>query len=238
MTYNIAVNPWLTLKIYDSVAKTTLLATKFNAWTTDEFWFHVNTTFILDAPLLVTNGTTYYIEMTTSDTNNVDNDYFRRALNWLPWQVTYKNGSTYPYILPVSITWYYSISAWNVYKTDASNSSKINFVWFAANTAITWNNILVDTSWISNTKSWLTTWSDYYLTATPWAIWTTPWTNLKYIWTAISPTWISIRPNWLKWIVWTTVWAAWWASALPATPLWYVTTNINWLTVKVPYYNI
>ena len=82
---------------------------------------------------------------------------------------------------------------WKVYKTDASNSSKINFIWFATNTATTWNNVLVDTSWVSATQSGLTIWSDYYLSNTPWAISTTPWTNIVNVWKAVSATWIQIN---------------------------------------------
>jgi hypothetical protein len=52
---------------------------------------------------------------------------------------------------------------WKAYKTDASNSSKINFIWFATNTVSSWWNVIVDTSWVSNTQTWLTIWSDYYL---------------------------------------------------------------------------
>lgn len=67
-----------------------------------------------------------------------------------------------------------NITAWNalyvswsnVFKTDASNSSKINFIWFATNTVSTWWNVIVDTSWVSVTQSGLTIWSDYFLSTT------------------------------------------------------------------------
>jgi len=42
------------------------------------------------------------------------------------------------YILPAD---------WKVYKTNASNISKINFIWFATNTVSSWWNVIVDTSW-------------------------------------------------------------------------------------------
>lgn len=84
---------------------------------------------------------------------------------------------------------------WKVYKTDASNASKINFIWFATNTVSTWWNVIVDTSWVSATQSGLTAWSDYYLSNTAWDISTTPWTNVVSVWKAVSTTWIEILNN-------------------------------------------
>ena len=52
---------------------------------------------------------------------------------------------------------------WKVYKTDAANAGKINFIWFASANALIGNTVTVDTSWVSNTQSELTVWSDYYL---------------------------------------------------------------------------
>lgn len=52
---------------------------------------------------------------------------------------------------------------WKVYKTDATNTSEINFIWFATNTVSSWWNVIVDTAWVSATQTWLTAWSDYYL---------------------------------------------------------------------------
>ena len=94
-----------------------------------------------------------------------------------------------------------NITAWNalyiswnnVFKTDASNLSKINFIWFASANASLWWNVIVDTSWVSNAQSGLTAWSDYYLSNTPWTISTTPWTNIVSVWKAVSTTWIEIQ---------------------------------------------
>ena len=52
---------------------------------------------------------------------------------------------------------------WKAYKTDASNSSKINFIWFATNTVSSWWNVIVDTSWVSSLFSWLSLGLLYYL---------------------------------------------------------------------------
>lgn len=353
------------------------------------------------------NTWTYWIVYSRSSTLDNTNKYAlrRNTPDYAWWTVKAYNWSAWALIdSPELKDTYFKIyqTSWKAYKTDASNSSKINFIWFATNTVSSWWNVIVDTAWVSNTQTWLTVWSDYYLswggtltsqllTSTQiniwyststynykewqtfqlsswtnwikiitklrkvwsptdniliklyasnkttllwtsnsiswttlttwwidytftiswvnllasteyfisverdwanstsnyylidvytnasnvypnwatytynnwtstwdayvswgdytdfyfsiiqdwnWAISTTPWSNVKYIWTATSSTSIVIRPNWLKWTTWTTVWAAWWATALPATPLWYVTTSVNWLTVKIPYYNI
>ena len=87
------------------------------------------------------------------------------------------------YILPAD---------WKVYKTNASDGGKINFVWFATSSVSAWWNVTVDTSWVSATQTGLTLNSDYYLSNTAGAISTTPWTNVLSIWKAVSNTWIDI----------------------------------------------
>lgn len=82
-----------------------------------------------------------------------------------------------------------------VYKTNASNSSKINFIWFATNTVSTWWTVTVDTCWINNNQSSLVIWSTYYLSDTAWTISSSAWTNSVKIWKAISSSWILIVPT-------------------------------------------
>lgn len=70
----------------------------------------------------------------------------------------------------------YQNTDWKVYKTDTSNSSKINFIWFATTPALANGNIIVDTSWIHTRtiNSW-DIWKDFYLWKVYWNIvnWTT-----------------------------------------------------------------
>jgi hypothetical protein len=92
--------------------------------------------------------------------------------------------------------WDWWRTVWRVYRTDATNTARIGFIWFATNTATTWNNVIVDTSWVSNTQTWLTVWSDYYLSNTAGAISTIPWTNVISVGKAVSATWIQINSFW------------------------------------------
>jgi len=120
---------------------------------------------------------------------------------------------------------------WKVYKTDASNSSKINFVWFATNTISSWWNVVVDTSWISNTQSWLTAWSNYYLTSTAWAISTTAWTNIAHIWTAISWNLILLKAyEQIKSWTWTKDCNEWNAAIVITHNLWKIPKIINMIS--------
>ena len=82
---------------------------------------------------------------------------------------------------------------WKVYKTDATSTTKINFIWFATQTVLSNANVIVDTSWVSLTQSGLTVGSDYCLSNTPWAISTTPWTNVVSVGNAVSANWIQIN---------------------------------------------
>lgn len=82
---------------------------------------------------------------------------------------------------------YVSSADWKAYKTDTSNSSKINFIWFATNPVSTWWNVIADTSWVSNTQSGLTdlklvtsnyTWFD--------AWWSWTYSTLNNIWQSFT----------------------------------------------------
>ncbi len=84
-------------------------------------------------------------------------------------------------------------TSWRVYKTDASNTNKINFIWFATETVTSWNTLKVDTSWVDDNQTWLTIWSTYYLSNTPWVISTTPWTNNVKVWKSVSDTELLIK---------------------------------------------
>jgi hypothetical protein len=128
-------------------------------------------------------------------------------------------------------------NSWRVYKTDATNTAKINFIWFATNTATTWNNIIVDTSWVSATQTGLTVWSDYYLNNTAWAISTTPWANVRRVWVATFTTSILLETNKNDSLDWTTSTTATTWSVTLWNAVWYVTIKINWVDRKIPYYS-
>lgn len=231
------------VKIYQS-NKTTLVATSTNtiSWTTIT-GSEAEYTFIFNN-ILLTNSTTYFFEISRTWSMDVSNYYNTResnSSNYWNWVWAYYRSWAWNN-LTASVDITFSIYLWNLlwetttslYKTDSSDVRKINFIWFAINTATTWNNVIVDTSWISTTQSSLSAWLDYYLSNTPWAISTTPWTNVKYIWTAVSSTWIQLRDTWLNWTLWNT--ATTWSVTL-WNAVWYVTTSVNWLTVKIPYYS-
>lgn len=97
-----------------------------------------------------------------------------------------------------------------IYKASAESLDSSNVIWFATNTVSIWWNVIVDTSWVSNTQSGLTTWSYYFLSNTPWGISTTPWTNVVLVWKAVSSTWIQLDIDRVKQlsVITQTVWAS------------------------------
>lgn len=153
------------------------------------------------------------------------------------WIADTSNRDIYATIIWDSDIDFVPINDW-YYKTDASNSNKINFIWFANNTVTSWNTVTINTAWVDSNQSWLTTWSEYYLSDTAWAISTTPWTNAVKVWKAISATEILIdteKNDLLEWATSTT--ATTWAVTL-WNAVWYVTIKLNWSNVKIPYYNV
>lgn len=159
------------------------------------------------------NTWTYWIVYSRSWSLDNTNHYYltRNTPDYTWWLVKYYNWSIWTSYWDWKDT-YFQIyqTSWKAYKTDASNPSKINFIWFATNTVSSWWNTIVDTSWVSATQSGLTIWSDYYLSNTPWAISTTPWTNVVNVWKAVSATWIEIDLDRVKqlWVITPTVWAS------------------------------
>jgi hypothetical protein len=114
------------------------------------------------------NTWTYWIVYSRSSTLDNTNKYKlrRNTPDYAWWTVKAYNWSAWALIdSPETKDTYFKIykNSWKAYKTDASNSSKINFIWFATNTVSTWWNVIVDTAWVSATQTWLTVWSDYYL---------------------------------------------------------------------------
>jgi len=115
------------------------------------------------------------------------------------------------------------INPW-VYKTDASNTAKLNFIWFATETILANANVLVDTWWVSTTQSGLTIWTENYLSNTPWAIASTPWTNVVSVWKTIRANAILIKDNknlqnpssrtpWVNYLASTDWFVHWWINS-------------------------
>lgn len=65
-----------------------------------------------------------------------------------------------------------------------------------------------------------------------------PATYPQFIGQAVSATSLEIQSSLIKWDTDITVWGAWTATALPANPLGYYITPVNWTLVKIPYYNL
>ena len=124
-----------------------------------------------------------YFKMWSSGQNVWTVDWFSYYWSWSSWIVATNHYMSFDL---------WVLQAW-VYKSDASNINKINFVWFANATITTWNNIKLNTSWVDWNQTGLIAWKDYYLSNTPWEIQATPWTNKIHVWKAISSTEIKIN---------------------------------------------
>jgi len=105
---------------------------------------------------------------------------------------TADSGNDFWFVLTLNTNWE---TTWRVYKTDADFTHMVNCIWFANNTATTWNNVTVDQTY-NNKQTWLTINTTYYLSNTPWAISTTAWTVSKIVWRSISTTELLINLFW------------------------------------------
>lgn len=85
-------------------------------------------------------------------------------------------------------------TSWRIYKTSASFSYQVGFIWFARQTVSAAATLQVDTTLTKN-QSWLTPLSDYYLWNTAWTISTSAWTVSKKIWKALSATELAVEYN-------------------------------------------
>ena len=86
-----------------------------------------------------------------------------------------------------------------VYKTNASNSAKINFVGFNSAIASSGQYVKINTSGVDGNQASLVGWSQYYLANTDGAISTTPWTYWVVVGKALNGA--SMLINSLYWIV-------------------------------------
>jgi hypothetical protein len=81
---------------------------------------------------------------------------------------------------------------WVLYKTNASDSNKINYIWAVNQDTLFGATTKIETSGTVNLFTGLTDGSKYYLSNTPWGISLTPGTNSIEFWTASWSTWITI----------------------------------------------
>ena len=92
-----------------------------------------------------------------------------------------------------------TVSSMNEPTTELFKAKSIlrynNFIWFAKNTATTWNSVYIDQQY-NNSQSWLTTNTTYYLSDTAGAISASAWTISKVVWRSISTTELLINLFW------------------------------------------
>ena len=125
-----------------------------------------------------------------------------------------------------------------VFKTDASDSNKTNFIWFANES---WNLddvIKMNTAWVDWNQTFLEAdiWNNVYLSDTPWEISTTPWANVVKVGKILSTTEVEIYTNNQDSLNWesttsaTTGWVTLWNAEG------YITIKVNGVDKKIPYY--
>lgn len=243
----------LSMKVYSNTW-TTLIATSSNTINESSLttWL-VNYTFNFNNEILVNWLNYFTIETNRSNsTSDYSRCYWATISGLYSWWNYYRITNTWTWSIQTTEDLSFSVSineeTSRVYKTDATNKSKIDFRWFATNPVTIWNNVVVDTDWVSATQTGLTIWSDYYLANTPWAISTTPWTNIVSVWKAVSTTWIqinskkindddsydyiydtgrnSIPTNMTIWA--TTEWDYWFISLTTTSSNWFINNSIIW----------
>lgn len=230
-------------KIWEDTTKTTLLWTS-NQWITNLTSYTVlNLDF--SSPVTLAIGTSYYFEYI------INENY-----SWASRVKDVSKDTTNPYSWWVLYTWstpvaesgsdlYFKVNyttkseeVWKSYLTDASNSDKINFFWYASESWILDDVIKINTDWVDNNQTFLEAdiWKPVYLSDTPWEISTIPWTNSVQVWKILSTTEVEIDTfnndnlNWESTTSATTGWVTLWNAE------WYITIKINWVYKKIPYY--
>lgn len=163
-------NNW-NLKIYSDSWLTALIHTS-TSYTHSSIPWTTYTKFDFTLPDLNLPIWTYYFVITAVST--VSTSYFAYVdytqtdvYAW--WNMFKINNSN----VVTNLTWYdlrFEVELYTfedllkLYKTDASNINKINFIWFATNPADIDENVIADTSWVHNTiiDSW-DIWENFYL---------------------------------------------------------------------------
>ena len=81
-------------------------------------------------------------------------------------------------------------------KADATYSYKVNKLYFAKETKVSWEVCKFDhTAWLSEVFSWQTIDADLYQTNTPGVVWTTVGTNKYYVGKVRTPSRVELRPT-------------------------------------------
>lgn len=190
----------LTMKVFADADLTTPLATSSNTISestmTTSF---VDKTFTFSSVYLVPWVYRRRIEDNRAN-STVNYSWVEESTNSYAWWTWYWINSTntrsdswrdYDMVVTVATT---GETSWRLYRTSASYSYQVGFIWFARTTVTAWNTVQVDTTLTKN-QSWLTPLSDYYLWNTAWTISTSAWTVSKKIWKALSATELAIEYN-------------------------------------------
>ena len=121
----------------------------------------------------------------------------------------------------------------NFLKSDALDSTLVNFVWFANETITSGNPLVVNTAWVDNNQSGLTIWSDYYLDVVR------QWFNIsspisqwsKNTWWTFTIYWNAISSDWLNYYIcdysWDTVYQYPLSTAFDITTAWTSLWSVN-----------
>jgi len=176
---------------------TTTLASTSVSWSATNYDFAFNS-------IQLKPATVYYIRVWT--TWSVDSSNYIWVLArtntyswWIAEQISNANAWSDPWSshdIYFSLTiWATTETSWRVYKTSASFDYNSYIVWFARNTATTWNSIYIDQQY-NTSQSWLTINTTYYLWNSSWAIGTSAWTISRVVWRSISTTELLINLFW------------------------------------------
>jgi len=95
----------------------------------------------------------------------------------------------------------YIASDWKAYKTDATDNTKVWYIWFAKTSVSAWSSVNIDNTGVSSLFTWLSVWSKYFLftslqsdisQTTTWnwgAVWPlVNWTDDRIQWQTIGAT--------------------------------------------------
>lgn len=142
----------------------------------------------------------YRFKLDSSGANSTSNYLRVWDTSWYSWWVAYNINSVNTRTWTARDIWFTLIlisngeTSWRIYRTSASYSYQVGFIWFARQTVSAAATLQIDTTLTKN-QSWLTALSDYYLWNTVWTISTSPWTNSKKVWKALSATELAVEYN-------------------------------------------
>ncbi len=156
--------PWQRYQILCDVSNTSSATLEINAlWAVPiKVWENGS---LVDIPTntITANTYAYFTYLTSNEFQFTSNEW---NVNVVAVEATQKLMTYWEDITASDITnWYTALyvdsADWKVYKTDASNSSKINFIWFATEEWLADTQHLINTSWVSWWFSGLSIWDVY-----------------------------------------------------------------------------